>query len=415
MKKISFITYQELMIRLENSRPNHLLLGNGFNNSLGIKTNYAEIFEKMKQAYSSYQDVEKYLKKECFDIEKLIGYLKEQVQSTEQDFLPGYIERKVKLDFMKATNEIVQENIKNVYQDNNQGIYLLLKNFTNYFTLNYDPFLYLLLLKFKKDEGNSGDALVFQNTPLFQKEDLNQKQNNIYNEIEAMRKNGKLDIVNGDNRSSIDLREINKTTFQRIVAEYNKDKKRGWEAKDIEIVCNQIWKEENNQPELSVNDGFLGEWFREDKSQNLYFLHGAFQILESKGSIKKITAKQNKSFVQKLEDAIHSENEGVVCVLTNQSEAKKADIEKNKYLKKCFDDLSKIDGALVIFGSSLSDNDGHIFNQVIESPVKNVYISSCNNKKENDYQKARKIFKNKDIVLFDYETVSYSETEDEAI
>ena len=33
----------------------------------------------------------------------------------------------------------------------NEGIYLLLREFTNYFTLNYDSFLYMLLLKYKKD------------------------------------------------------------------------------------------------------------------------------------------------------------------------------------------------------------------------------------------------------------------------
>ncbi len=48
---------------------------------------------------------------------------------------------------MKATQEIVKSNIKNIYAEKNEGIFLLLKNFTNYFTLSYDPLIYILLLK----------------------------------------------------------------------------------------------------------------------------------------------------------------------------------------------------------------------------------------------------------------------------
>lgn len=47
-KEISFIDYSELLKQLEDSgNSNHLLLGNGFNSSLGVDTNYKSIFSRV--------------------------------------------------------------------------------------------------------------------------------------------------------------------------------------------------------------------------------------------------------------------------------------------------------------------------------------------------------------------------------
>ena len=78
---------------------------------------------------------------------------------------------------MKSAYGIVKENIKEVYQEKTQGVHLLLKNFSNYFTLNYDPLLYLLLMKFKKN--NEDISIAFSNTELFIQDDLNKQQNSI--------------------------------------------------------------------------------------------------------------------------------------------------------------------------------------------------------------------------------------------
>ena len=290
-QKVRLLTYSELLEKLSTDSPSHLLLGNGFNNSLGVKTNYSEIFAQMKRTYSGYEQVESYLKGEYFDIEKLIGYLKGQINHDNEDFLPSYIERKVKLDFMNATNEIIQESIKNVYQDNNESIHLLLKNFTNYFTLNYDPFLYLLLMKFKKDDEIKNEVLTIQNTFLFQEEDLNQAQNNIYKKIKQAKTNGKLTINVNNNNKTVDLKSVKKTQFVLSVKTYFQDE--AWKGKDIEKVCNQIWKEEAKQSKLKVDDGFRGEQlklYQETEEQNLYFLHGAFHIVKNKTDIQKIIA-----------------------------------------------------------------------------------------------------------------------------
>ena len=148
------INYTELLSRLK-VRPNHLLLGNGFNNSLGIKTNYSEIFRRMKKYYSGYRKVEERIKDNGYDVEFLIKTLNGMIQDDDSSFLSGYIERKIKMDFMKVTSEIVQESVQAVYKVSHERIYSLLMNFDNYFTLNFDPLLYLILMRLKREKFTS--------------------------------------------------------------------------------------------------------------------------------------------------------------------------------------------------------------------------------------------------------------------
>ena len=408
MSNVQLMKYKELLGKLGDSSDNHLLLGNGFNNYLGITTSYREIYEQMISYHPGYEKVEAPLNEMSVDIETLIGYLIGQIKDQRKDkyFLKNYIEQKIKLDFMKATNEIVQDSISKVYQDYTQDIYLLLKNFNNYFTLNYDPFLYLLLLKFKKDEDGDNNILAIQNTDLFQEEDLNRNQNDIYKEIKKLREDGKLEMTIEDSMPLANLRETPKGHFKVISEMYSKKIDNEWKVSDINKVCNRILKEENPQPELqNINDGFQGELFKGGKRQNVYFLHGAFHIVEHNGGIRKITAKQNKAFIRRLEEAIHSEDKDIVCVLAHESGRKREQIEENEYLKKCFNSLSEIDGSLVILGSSLDEKDQHIFDQINKSNVSNLYISSCKVDKDRDYERASGRFKQKKIALFDYETM----------
>ena len=409
MNAINLITYDELLKKLRNSKDNHLLLGNGFNNSLGIATNYKNIFAQMKDNYSGYEKIESYLQKENYDIERLIEYMKNHIQD-ENEFLEQYIENKVKLDFMKATNEIVQNSIKHVYQTNN--IHLFFKNFTNYFTLNYDPFLYLLLLKFKKSFPPK--AIALQNSTLFIKEDLDSRQEEIYTKIKQARDEGKLDITVGDIFTSNDLKRTKKTEFISVVKRVYPAEK--WKNDDIQDVVNRILREEQAQPNeqisLDMFDSFLSEIFHHNAKQNLFFLHGAFHIFAKKNGnlICKITQTQTKAFHEKLEDTIHSEDKEIVCVLTNNSEAKQENIDQNNYLDKCFRQLGNISGSLVILGSSLAENDKHIFNQINRSSIEHIYLSSCEKDKQRDYKKAGRTFNNCSVTLFDYETISYDTT-----
>ena len=105
-EEIRIINYNELLKDLEESKEDcHLLLGNGFNNSLSIHTDYKSIFEKMQEEEAIYTGIKEEVEKKGYDIEALIGELKDAIKSDNEKtnkFLGGYIERKVKFDFMKV-------------------------------------------------------------------------------------------------------------------------------------------------------------------------------------------------------------------------------------------------------------------------------------------------------------------------
>ncbi len=399
------------MLNEINGKECHLLLGNGFNNSLGIETNYKSIFEKMKEEYSGYNEMEEIIKNQNYDIEHLILELTKNLESVNMgDFLKKYVANKVKLDFMKAANSIVTKQIKNIYQEKNQGIYLILKNFKNYFTLNYDAFLYLLLMKFK---SNGEKTVAFQNTTLFQVEDLNQQNDSMYNEIKAAYEQGKINITVKDTSVTKNLDTCTKAEFTTNIKNYFSEKK--WPGKTIKRAVDLLWREIKNQSLLeNINDGF--SLFKEDyiynfsAHQNLFFLHGAFHIYQDRQVIKKITQSQNKALYERLEKIINSEEKEIICILAGKSDDKEQEIKENDYLKSSLEKLSKLNDTLVILGSSLGENDKHIFERINHSSIKSIYISSCEKEKKKDHKKARRIFPQKQIILFDYETISYGET-----
>lgn len=415
-KEIPLIDYSDLLEQLKDGSDNHLLLGNGFNASLDIITTYESIFSRMLKEEPVYKKIEQEIQDApiLYDIETLIDKLEECLKPEDENinqFLDAYIRRKVKFDFMKAASKIVREKVKVIYKERNQGIYLLFKNFDNYFTLNYDTFLYLLLMKFKKPDSSQSPVLAFSKTFLSQRKDLNETQNNIYDEILRLRQSGELKIaVEGNEQTGVELKNATKGHFQAIVEQYNKEEKKNWQAGDIKKVCDKIWEEERGNPELgNINDGFRGDLFKkDDASQNVFFPHGSFHLYEEdKHSIRKITQKQNRAVYQRLEEIIQEDSKDIICVLASTSEDKENQINGNQYLKKCFEKLSKLSGSVVIFGSDLSDNDEHIFRAINQSAVKKIYVSSSKRERSKHSKRSEKFFSGKEIILFNYDTVSY--------
>jgi Domain of unknown function (DUF4917) len=427
--KNQYLTY-ELFVNLMDSKKRKLfvnggificklilLIGNGFNYGLGISTGYKEIFQKMLENSNGIYKYANPMVKECwYDLEKFIGQLESDIDS-QNIFLKKYINNKIKFDFMQATHEIVKSEIKNIYAEKNEGIFLLLKNFTNYYSLNYDSFLYTFLLKYKQVDNDENNAIALTSSIKFIEEDLNVRQTNIYSEIKEARKNGKLEISFGKEIISIERQfdKLTKSHFTTEVKEYSKTNKKEWKAKEIERVVNSIFEEEQRNKILNkVDDGSQLNLFdgkqefvfnTKSKTQNLFFLHGAFHIYKDGQSIKKITQESEKALYNKLEEVLNNEDQDVVCVF--QQENKIDAINENKYLKNCLEKLKEISGNLVIIGSSLADNDDHIFKQINDSKVENIYISSRLKSKDKNLELAKKKFPSKKFYLFDADTISY--------
>lgn len=415
MNKNTILNYKEVIESIK-SQENHLLIANGFNYGLGVNTGYEAIFKKMAENNRDiYNDALKMVKDCGFDLESFIGKLEDDINQ-DNTFLMKYVSNKVKLDFMKATHEIVKAEIKNIYAEKNEGVFLLLKHFTNYFTLNYDSFLYLLLLKYKPIDNSKKNTVVLQPTLKFIENDLDEKQDNIYSEIKTARKNGKLRLNFSSTDSTLekDFSKLTKVHFTEEVKEYSKSYKKGWKTKDINKVVKSIFEEENSNEFLAkIDDGskqqsLFGEYeFVYDANsdtQNLFFLHGAFHIYKDGKSFKKITQQSDKALYEKLEEVLNNEEQEVVCVFQNIN--KTDTINGNDYLKNCFEKLELLSGNLVIIGSSLSDNDDHIFAKISNSKIDTIYISAFGDK-EGIIKKAKEKFPEKNIYLFDAETISY--------
>lgn len=415
METNTILTYKNVLEEI-NNQSNHLLIANGFNYGLGVNTGYRDIFKKMtKNNKYIYNDAREMIENCGFDLEYFIGKLEEDINK-ENGFLRKYVSNKVKLDFMQATHEIVKAEIKNIYTEKNDGIFILLKEFTNYFTLNYDSFLYLLLLKYKPIENEKKNAIVLQSSLKFIEKDLNRQQNNIYTEIKEARLNGTLKLNLGSDANSLekDCKMLTKTHFVAEIKEYSKTLKKGWQTKDIERVVKIIFQEEKGNELLNkIDDGSIQLTLFDttefvfdvnSSTQNLFFLHGAFHIYKDGEYFKKITQQSDKALYEKIEEVLNNEGQEIVCIFQNKN---KADvINDNEYLKHCFDKLGQLSGNLVIIGSSLADNDNHIFSQINDSPIENIYISAFGDKAK-ILETAKSKFPNKNIKLFDAETISY--------
>lgn len=414
------LSYKDVLCRIEG-KENHLLIGNGFNQGLGVDTSYWHIFKVMKEDNSIYNGIETKFEECDGDIEALIDYLQGDINS-ENIFLRSFVQNRIKLDFMAALQKIVTKEIKQVYKEKNAGIYLLLSHFSNYFTLNYDSFLYLLLLRFKapfaQSESNPQRSLALFPDIKYVENSLNETQNQIYSTIKNIRQLGERTLTFGENDvSTTRLSEVRKAAFVDIVKEYNQQHDLGWLVNDIDRVCGYILDEERNDKKLlRIDDGGrskplpgvskdLIEIDVKSVTQNLFFIHGAFHILVKGGKRYKVTQETERALYTKLQDLLNQEGNDVLCVF--QADNKIEAIEKDPYLSHCLNKLAELKGALVILGCSLSGNDSHIFDKINQSQIKDIYISYYKNCEET-YRRGVNLFLGKNVYVFDAETISYN-------
>lgn len=409
--EISFISYSEMLKTLENNQNNHLLLGNGFNCSLGIYTRYPDIFQQMKIINPNY---EKIIDK-CFDLEEFIGSCKSQINKDNNkyyDFMTTFFHNRIKEDFMRAVTEIVSKEVKNIFQEKNESIYLLLKNFNNFFTLNYDPFLYQLLMTYRKNDSTEKEALAFRNSLPFVKELMENEDKELYKIISQAYHSGQLTLSISDNTIRIDeLNKMKKSQFAQTVNNYLKD--RHISKSRIKKVIDKIW-EENMNPNKKVieniDDGFAlfdnKLIYCHPETQNLFFLHGAFHIYKKGKLIYKISQTSDKALYEKIEEVIENKDENILCIFSDKN--KLEEIKNEQYYLNCYNKLEKLEGNIVVIGCAFSTNDEHIFSQINKSKINNIYVTCFENEQEDFKQKLRKFFPNKRISLVDIKTITYN-------
>ena len=405
---MELINYTEMLSEIDE-KENHLLLGNGFNYSLGVNTGYKNIFDMMKEQNSSYNNLT--IENGNYDIEGIIGRLKENIDNSDKEFLHIFINNQVKKDFIKACFSIVKDSIKNIYEEKNRGLGLLFKNFTKYFTLNYDPFLYLLLLKFKKNES----LLVFNHTIPFKEIDLNIQQSEKYKIIKDIYFTYKKDIYDNEGNRVLekDFSNLTKVDFEKQLSDVLKSKNIKKDKRCLEVLYEEL---NQNEVQLEIADGFsknnrleLFE-YKPEINRNLFFLHGAFHLYKNKKKIYKISRNTEKALYDVIDEILDNESKDLICVFTNES--KIDEINNCEYLKDSLDEISNLNGNIVIIGSSLDDNDKHIFEAINNSNISKVYFASTEKEYEYHNDRMKLLFPNKEIVLYDRESVSYEKVSD---
>lgn len=418
-QKIQLIDYKEVLKELE-SQECHLLLGNGFNNQLDTNLSYNEIFNQMAKKHAVYHEAKDVFETSNNDIEALIGKLRERL-NPEDTFLKNLVSSKIKTDFMVAVSEISKKEVSKIYKKNNYEIYSLLQNFTNFFTLNYDPFLYLLLMKYTKKQPNDKKIKAVTQRSWSKSETFKNLNDELYNLI----KNTYEQVVLKDEKISgtdlptvkidIPFGNLTQTLFGNLIKKGLKNK---FKSDDIKEAVNRVWDEKSDQREIENNDGFLLKLFGDEKEfhydpnnkkQNVFYLHGAFHIYQDGEIIKKITKTNEKALYDEIFETISEESKKIICIFTPKN--KTTEIESSDYLKNTHQKLKTLSGAVVIIGSAVSENDAHIYSSINDSQVHTIYFSTSKNKLKERKENLIKYFPKKEIKFFDYNTIDFNSQE----
>lgn len=412
-----------------------VLLGNGFSRSYCNKAfNQYQILQHMP----SLQDLH-----EIVDIEKCI----EQTQAKVNDENPNLTVPKVIIDrwiksqlhkeFIDTLYNLMPKSLNDIEDFTDEKL-TKYKDFFNYFnkvfTLNYDPLLYWMTMRFINfgdkdivDYSNLKEQL--SSIPEGTKEytDLKKKLDSTNDKcIKSVRNEmfSKYMKENEDYKLSISCKE--EILLQKSIAESEGKILGGWtkvipevykafEAKKTE---NELLSEESNKlnsiatsaletklqsvehykedMKLRVKDGFLSEIWNEKNDQTIFYLHGAFHLIENNEETIKVKSEEFNKMVDKIKQKWDSGFEPLT-VLESTPEAKAERISKSPYLTKCYNEFKTLSGTLLTHGLSFMNSDKHIIEAINNNAnLEKIYVG-CFNQPTKDIEEA---FKDNDRVVF---------------
>jgi len=434
-----FLTWDEVKNQLGSDCT--VLLGNGFSRSYcNSAFNQAEIIEHMPSLQNATN---------IADIEQCI----EETQSKVNENLPdrtvpkAVIDRWIKSmlhkEFIDTLYDLMPKSLNEVedFSDDKLAKYRDFFNcFDKVFTLNYDPLLYWMLMRFI----NYGDKEFVDYSDL--KEQLNSVAEDS-KEYTKLKK--KLDTTNEKCIKSVrnemfpvylkenedyKLNILCKTEvlLEKSIAEAEGKILGGWtkvipevyqafEAKKAENLTlsqesdklNRIAdttiesklesvKHNKEAMKLKIRDGFIGDNWGQDNDQTVFYLHGALHLIENSDKTVKVTQDEFKKMIEKVKEK-WDEGYEPLTVLESTPEAKVNRINQSPYLTKCFNELQNISGSLVTHGLSFMSSDQHIIDAINNNTkLDKIYVGYYNTLTD-EIQQA---FENNDkVVFFDTSTM----------
>ncbi len=126
--------------------------------------------------------------------------------------------------------------------------------------------------------------------------------------------------------------------------------------------------------EDSEHEGYVVYKNSGSSKMNVHYLHGALHYFDAGDEIiKKTYANTDINIIDQVRESLKI-NIYPIFISEGTSEQKKTKILHSAYLNHCYKSLRSIGGDLVIFGASLKENDKHILDAIIESPIKRIYL-----------------------------------------
>lgn len=405
------MTWNEVEKQLEGECT--VLLGNGFSRSYcNSSFNQKEILSRMPslQGLTNVIDIEQCIRETQ---QKVQDSLPEQ--TVPKTIIDKWIKRQLHKEFINTLYDMMPKSLNDITDFTDEKL-LLYKNFINkfnkVFTLNYDPLLYWMLMRFL----NYGDENFVKCY------DLNEQLKNTdesTKEVAKLKKN--VDSTNTKCMKAIRTEMFesylkdkdyykmsvsckDKVLLEKSINEAQKQFLIRWdklsdglynaleESKGKEAVFkdesqlldniatsaleNKLQSIENNKEDLKIKiyDGFNGEIWQTEMPQTIFYLHGAFHFMENNTNVLKVKAEDNKKMVDKIKEK-WDEGYEPLTVLESSPEDKKNRIAQSVYLTKCFNELKNIKGILVTHGLSFMESDQHIIDAInTNDNLEKIYI-----------------------------------------
>ena len=369
------MTWTEVQQELKDIENKNLLLGNGFSISYKAEDFNQKSIIKEIDFLANSTDVS--------DIEECIAKTQDLVLEGTTSTVPREtINQWIKSAIHKAFIEKLFAKMpptvraKNDYNEKTLVPYKnFLAEFNNFYTLNYDPLLYWMSLHFINNGDKDVQAVMaaeekYNNAKEGSKTKENTK-NKFYEQVtNCMTKirekifiskahkdkyNMKVyfadkclydeTLLKAESDKTVAIDKISKTLCQNMekVCDENEEIKEEYELIEQEVQTDFNSKKAeiiaiNNGIKIEFNDGFLPnresnqlEWNSENP-QNVYFIHGAFHILQKQNSIIKIKAEPTVSMLKNIQKEWDNGYDSLT-ILESTAKNKEEEINKNSYLR----------------------------------------------------------------------------------
>ena len=392
-----------------------VILGNGFSRSYCNKAfNQSEILQHMPflQGLTAISDIEK-------SIEQTQKKVKEDLPDNNKSVPKVIIDRWIKSllhkEFIDTMYDLMPKSlndIENFDSDKLTKYRDFFNCFDKVFTLNYDPLLYWMLMRFI----NYGDKEFVDYSDL--KEQMNaiaedskeytklKKKFDTTNEkcIKSVR-NEMFPVYLKENKDyKIDILCKTEVLLEKSIAEAEGKILGGWskvipevyQAFEAKRAENSTLNEESDKLDkiasttiesklesvkhnkeamkLKIRDGFISDNWNQENDQTIFYLHGALHLIENNDNTIKVT---KEDFQKMIETVKKKWDEGYepLTVLESSPKEKVARIKQSPYLTKCFDDFQNISGTLVTHGLSFMSSDQHIIDAINNnSNLEKIYV-----------------------------------------